>query len=224
MLVARSTGDAESRVPALSKLRVLEVVGRRSLPSIVEASIVPAVLFYVFFMTIGAAAAMLAALAWSYGALVRRLVSGRPVPGLLRLAVAGLTVRTIVGIASGTFMYFVQPVATTLAMALVFLGSLCLGRPLIASMAADFCPLGRDVAARPAVVKLFSGLTVLWAGVHLLSAGATFAMLVSMSTPTFVLLKTIVSLGITATAVVWTVSWAMRIARSEELVFAQVPI
>ena len=223
MLVAAGTGTGELRVPALSKLRVLQVVGRRSLPSIIEATIVPAVLFYVLYVSVGTVAAMLAALGWSYAAVVRRVLSGRCVPGLLQLAVVGLTVRTIVGIVSGTFLYFLQPVATTLALALVFLGSFCLGRPLIARMAADFCPLGPEVVGRPAVVKLFSGLTLLWAAVHLVSAGATFAMLVSLSTPTFVLLKTVVSLSITVSAVVCTVSWAMRTARAEKLVFAQVP-
>jgi hypothetical protein len=223
MLVGRGAGSEESR-STLSKRHVLRVVGRRSLPSILEASIVPAVLFYGFFVTIGAVAAMIAALAWSYGALLRRWLSGHPVPGLLQLAIAGLTVRTIVGIVSGTFMYFIQPVATTLVLSLVFAGSLFVGRPLIARMASDFCPLAHDVASRPAVVKLFSGLTLLWAGVHLLSAGMTFMMLMSLATPTFVLLKTLVSLAITASAVVLTVSWALRVARSEQLAFAQVPV
>ena len=35
-------------------------------------------------------------------------------------------------------------------------------------------------------MKLFSGLTLMWAGVHLLSAGTTFAMLMSLPTTTFV--------------------------------------
>jgi hypothetical protein len=89
-------------------------------------------------------------------------------------------------------------------------------------MASDFCPLEPGIASRPGVVKLFSGLTMLWAGVHLLSAGTTFAMLVSMPTATFVLLKTVVSLSITAAAVALTVGWAMRTAKAENLIFARV--
>ena len=60
-------------------------------------------------------------------------------------------------------MYFLQPVATTLALALVFFGSLMFGRPMIARMASDFCPLAPEIACRPGVVRLFSGLTLLWA-------------------------------------------------------------
>ena len=168
MLIAAPPGDRVAG-SALSKLRILDAVGRRSLPSLIEATVIPAILFYVFFTTLGPTPAMLAVLVWGYGAVLRRLVGGRGIPGILQLAVIGLTVRTIIGILSGTFMYFLQPVATTLALALVFFGSLMFGRPMIARMASDFCPLAPEIAGRPGVVRLFSGLTLLWALVHLLA-------------------------------------------------------
>jgi len=56
--------------------------------------------------------------------------------------------------------------------------------------------------------------------VHLISAGTTFALLVSLPTATFVAIKTVVSLAITISAIVMTVSWALRIAHAENLVFA----
>lgn len=220
MLVAAATGDGARGALPISKLRILKSVGRRSLPSLIEATLIPSVLFYVFLINAGAAPAMFAALAWAYGSVLRRLISRQRVPGVLQLAVAGLTVRTIVGLLSGTFMYFLQPVATTLALSLVFLGSLRFGRPMIARMAGDFCPVDSEIASRPAVVRLFSGLTLMWAVVHFVSAGTTFAMLVSLPTATFVALRSFVSLSITLTAVAFTVSWAMRIAQSEDLVFA----
>ncbi|MGO9877222.1 MAG: VC0807 family protein [Acidimicrobiia bacterium] len=221
MLIAGGVDDAVSRV-RLSKLRVFKMVGRRSLPSLIEATVVPSVLFYVFLVTVGPGAAMLAALTWSYGSVLRRFVSRQRIPGVLQLAVAGLTVRTIVGLLGGTFIYFLQPVATTLALSLVFLGSLWWGQPMIARMASDFCPLDSEISDRPAVVRLFSGLTLMWAAVHLLSAGTTFALLVSLPTTTFVAFKTVVSLAITISAIVLTVLWALRIAHAENLVFAPV--
>ena len=221
MLVAGTDDEHTDRVP-LSRLRVLKVVGRRSLPSLIEATIIPSILFYVFFTTVGPAAAMLAALTWSYGSVIRRYITGQRIPGVLQLAVLGLTVRTIVGLMSGTFMYFFQPIATTVALALVFLGSLWFGQPMIARMAHDFCPLDSEITSRPAVVKLFSGLTLMWAGVHLISAGTTFTLLVTLPTGTFVALKSLVSLVITISAVIFTVLWAIRIAHRENLVFAPV--
>jgi hypothetical protein len=219
MLVpAPSHGHDASRT--VSKLRVLRMVGRRALPSLIEATVIPSALFYVFLVTVGAAPAMVAALLWTYGSMFRRIVSGRRIPGLLLLAVAGVTVRTIIGLMSGTFLYFLQPIATTVALALVFLGSLLFERPIIARMASDFCPLDAEVSARPAIVRLFSGLTLLWAAVHLISAITMFSLLVSLPTTTFVALKTPISLAITVTAIVFTVTWSIRTARREDLIFA----
>jgi hypothetical protein len=223
MLIAASSGVADEGT-SISRLRVLKMVGRRSLPAILEATLIPSLLFYVFLVAFGPVQAMFAAVVWAYGSVLRRLICGKRVPGVLQLAVAGLTVRTIVGLLSGTFFYFLQPIATTGALSLLFLASLRFGVPIISRLASDFCALDEEVSARPAVVGLFSGLTLMWAGVHLLSAGTTFAMLVSLPTATFVALRSIVSLTITASAVVFTVTWAIRIAKSENLVLAAAPV
>jgi hypothetical protein len=147
---------------------------------------------------------------------------GTPVPAILLLATLGLTVRTLIGLVSGSmFAYFAQPVATTVALAAVFLGSVLIGRPVITRLAHDFCPIADEVADRPAVAQLFAGLTLLWAGVHLLTAATTFGMLVSMPVAAFVLVKTITCLAITVAAIVLTISWAIRIARREDLVLAR---
>jgi intracellular septation protein A len=223
-LVAARRADAPSTpATALSQRRVLLAVARRGLPNIVEATIVPAVLFLVAIKVASPAVAMALVLAWAYGAILRRLVRRQGIPALLLLATLGVTVRTIVGLVSGSvFAYFLQPIATTVAFAGVFLGSVLIGRPVIARLAHDFCPLAPDVAGRPAIARLFVGLTLLWAGVHLLNAAATLGMLVSMPVPMFVVLKTVGSLAITVGAIVVTVWWALRTARSEELVFADV--
>lgn len=219
MLVAATPGDP--RESHISKARVLADLGRHSLPSLVEATVIPAVLFYVCVVHFSSGVAMLVVLLWSYGAVVRRWVSGRPVPTVLALAVLGLSLRTVIGMLSGTFVYFLQPIVTTLALAGVFLGSLCVGRPIIGRLAADFCPLSPDIANRPAVVRLFAALTMLWAGVHMLTAATTFGLLISLPTPTFVLLKSLVSFAITVGGIVITVEWSIRIARSEGLVLAR---
>ena len=64
-----------------------------------------------------------------------------------------------------------------MALGIVVLGSVLIGRPLISRLAHDFCPIDPEVLLRPAVVQLFVGLTLLWAGVHLLTAATTFGML-----------------------------------------------
>jgi hypothetical protein len=215
---AEANHDGHAR---LSKGAVVLAVARRGLPHIAEATLVPAILFFVIVTTVGAAIAMATVLVWGYGAILRRVLRGARIPTVLLLATLGLTVKTLVGLLSGsTFAYFLQPVATTVVVAGVLVGSLLIGRPLVARFAHDFCPVAPDVASRPAVVRLFIGLTVLWAGAQLLTAAVTFGMLVTLSVPMFVALKTVVYVAISITAIVITVFWALRTARTEQLTFA----
>jgi intracellular septation protein A len=206
-----------------SKRSVLMVIGRRGLPHLLEATLIPALLFWVVLNVLGATAAMITALVWTFGCLLRRVVQGHRIPGVLILATIGLIVRTIVALLSGsTFIYFMQPIATTVVLAMVFLGSVLIGQPLVARLAADFCPIDAELHRRPGVMQLFSGLTILWAAVHLANAAATYGLLVSLPVATFVALKTGACLAITFGGILLTVSWAIRTARRENLVFAKV--
>lgn len=221
-LVAAVHADSRSTgTPPLAKRPVLLAVARRGLPRIIEATVVPAILFVVTITAAGGGVAMAVVLAWAYGAILQRVTRKRPVPAVLLLATLGLTVRTLIALVSGSmFAYFLQPVATTVALAGVFLGSVCIGRPIVARLAHDFCPLAPDVVNRPAITRLFVGLTLLWAGVHFLTAATTLGMLVSLPVEMFVMLKTVACFGITVTAVIITVWWALRTAHSEQLTFA----
>jgi hypothetical protein len=206
-----------------SKRSVLLVIGRRGLPHLFEATFIPAALFWVFLKMFGVGAAMIVVLCWTFGNVLRRVLQGHRIPGVLLLATIGLIVRTVVALLSGsTFIYFMQPIATTVVLALVFLGSVLIGQPLVARLAADFCPIDADIHRRPGVMHLFSGLTILWAAVHLANAAATYGLLITLPTATFVALKTGACLAITFGGILLTITWAIRIARSENLVFAKV--
>jgi hypothetical protein len=223
LLIARSTDDPRTREAHMSNRPVLLAVARRSLPQLAEATVIPAILFYCALVAIGPGVAMVVALGWAYLAVIRRLLRGERPPAVLLLATCALSARTVAGLLSGsTFVYFIQPVASTVILAGVFLGSVAIGRPVVARIADDFCPIAPEVARRPAVTRLFAGLTVLWAAVHLLTASVTFAMLVSMPVAPFVAVKTTTCLAITIVGVVVTVCWSVRTARREDLVFAGV--
>jgi hypothetical protein len=213
---APSPAIAPLRAP-VSRLSVLGSVARKSAPHLIEATIIPAVLFYLCLMIAGVWTGLMVALCWSYGALARRLLFRRGVPPILLLALVGLTARTIAAVGSGSsFIYFLQPILGTVAVAGVFLVSL-FGRPLVGRLAADFCPLTPEVAARPGVLRLFRRLTILWAGVNLMTAGTTFVLLMTLPVPAFVAAKVVIGLGITITGIVLTVSWSLRTAGLEGL-------
>jgi hypothetical protein len=221
-LSSRPHDETRGSASTLPRRHVLTAVARRGLPGIIEASLVPSAIFAIVTALFGSTTAMVAVLVWGYATILRRVLCRQTIPSVLVLAMFGLTVKTLVGVVSGsTFAYFLQPIATTVAVGALFFGSVLIGRPLIARIAHDFCPISPEVAARPSVVRLFAGLTVLWATVQLVNAGATLGMLFSMPTTLFVLLKPAASLLVSATAVVITVCWALRTAHREELVFAR---
>jgi hypothetical protein len=205
--------------PELSKRSVLVAVIRRGGPKILEASVAPAVLFYVclVFGSLGLAYAI--AVGWLYGCVARRVVQRQRVPQILVLSAIGITVRTAVAIGSGsTFMYFAQPILGTVVTAGVFLASLVGGRPLIGRLADDFWPVTAEMHANPRIFSLFRGLTILWAGVNLATAAVTFVLLLWLPLTTFVVAKQLSGWGITFAAVALTIGWSHRTACREGIV------
>jgi uncharacterized membrane protein len=204
-----------------SKLAVVGAVVRRLVPQLIEASLIPTVLFYAFFMGFGLRWAVAAALVWSYTAVGRRLVAGRQIPGLLVLASVGITVRTVVLVFSGnSFVYFLQPILGTLVTAAVFGLSVRTGRPLVQRFASDFCPLSAEVESRPAVIRLFRRLTYLWAGVNIAAAVTSLTLLMTVPVGVFVGTKTVGAWVIICTGVIVTVSASVTTARREGLATA----
>jgi hypothetical protein len=188
---------------------------------LVEATVVPTAIFYVLLVVGDMPWALGGALAWNAVCVTRRLISGRPVPGLLVLATLGLVVRTLVYVGShNEFVYFVQPIARASLTALLFALSAVIGRPLIARFANDFCPLSAEVTARPAIGRLFRRLTILWAMVNLTVAGSGLVLLLTVPVPVFVATAAVTAWTLTAVGVGVTVSDSVATARGEGLVTA----
>jgi hypothetical protein len=207
-----------------SRGTVIGAVARRLVPYLVEATVIPTTIFYLLLMTAEMSWALVGALAWSYAAVLRRLVAGRPIPGLLVLATLGISVRTTVTLLSGnSFIYFLQPILRTVLTAGLFLGSVAVGKPLIARFAADFCPLAPDVQGRPGVLQLFKRLTYLWGGVNALAAATSLALLLTLPVSAFVVTAAVSAWIVTCSGVVLTVGDSVRTARREGLITALAP-
>ncbi len=182
------------------------------------ACVVPGVLFYIALVTLDVTAAVIAALTWSYGAILWRWATKRRMSGLLMLTVAILTIRTAITLSTGdTFIYFLQPVVSDAVVALIFLASLATTTPVVARLAADFYPMDLDVATRPRIRRLFWHLTLLWGGVGLVKGGVGYWLLQSQSLVDFVLIKNIMVISLTVCAVGVTVRASMYVARREGL-------
>jgi hypothetical protein len=180
----------------------LRALARHALPNLVEATVVPLLVFYAALWLVGVWGGLVGALVWSYTATARRLVMGRPVPGLLVLGVVGLTARTVVAALSGSvFVYFLQPTLTTVFIAGVFLASVPAGRPIAQRLAGDFCPLPATFIGSPPVRRFFARITVLWAFVQLTNAAVSIWLLITQPVGTYVLARSVTSWGLTLAAV-----------------------
>ena len=189
-------------------------LARHALPHIVEATVIPLGIFYLSLWLIGVWGALLAAIAWSYGAVACRLITRRRVPGVLLLGAMALTVRSIIAFGSGSvFVYFLQPTLGTIAVAAAFLLSVPAGRPLAERLAADFCPLPQSLLANPAMRRFFMRISLLWALTNMLNAAVTIWLLVSQDLAIYLLAKTFVSWTLTGSAIVISTVWFKRSMR-----------
>lgn len=194
------------------------VILRRVALSLLVACGVPAGLFYVCYRVTDVWVAMLAALAWSYGAIVWRAATGRRTSGLLLLTAGVMTARTALAFAvDSSYLYFLQPIITDALIAGAFLISLATARPVVARLAGDFYPMDDEVSRRPRIQRLFWMLTLGWGTVGAVKAVTMLWLLRSQSLADFVLIKTISAPSLNALAVLTTIAAASLVARREGL-------
>jgi hypothetical protein len=207
--------------PAVERPHLGAIVRHLSL-SLLMATVIPSLLFYGCLVAGDIWAALVAALAWCYGAMAWRIRTKRPRSALLWITAIGLTAKTGLSIATGsTLIYFLQPAINDMLIAALFLVSLASARPLVARLAADFYPMSQDVAARPRVQQLFWRLTLFWAVLCLGKSVATLWLLASTSTVTFVAVKTGLTVTVAVLGAATTVVIASRVARREGLLRAR---
>lgn len=196
---------------ALFEIPRLRTLARHAAPHVLEGTVAPLVLFLLTLRLVGVWGAVLIGLGWTYAAVARRLLTGRRVPGILVLGAVTLTARTVIALASGSVVvYFLQPTLGTALVAAAFLLSVPLGRPLAERLARDFCPIPSKVLANTHVRKFFLRVTLLWAVTQLANAAVALWLLLSQSVATFLLAKTLVSWGLTGTAIVVSTIWFRR--------------
>lgn len=179
---------------------------RHAIPLVAEGLVAPVALFYLTLTLAGFRAALIAALAWSYAATARRIVRGERVSTVLVLGAVLLTLRTVVAFVTGSsFIYFAQPLAGTVLIALVLVTSAIIRRPFTQRFAHDFCPLDAELLVKPGVQRFFVRISLVWAAALLVNAGLAAWLLVSSSLGSFVLERTVISWTLTSGAIFWSI-------------------
>lgn len=215
------TDEAEDAMPGPQTLELPHPrhLLRTAALRLVESTFAPLAIFYGLLSVAGLRGGLLAALAWSYAAILIRHRGGKRIPGILLLGAALLTVRTGLALATGSvFVYFLQPTLGTFVLAGLFLASLRTGQPLVERLAHDFCPLPEGLMKDGGLKRFFLRISLLWALVYAVNGAATLTLLLTSSLGTFLVLRSIASTALTVVAIACSYMWFRSSLRREGVV------
>jgi len=143
-----------------------------------ETVLVPTVLLFVLLHTVGLVAGLCAVLGWCVVTVSIRWIAGRHVPGTLLLCVGMLCGRACLALVlSSALVYLMQPVIGSAFMAVLFLGSAAIGRPVTIRLARDFVKLPPHLFQRRGTRRVFTQVAVLWGTSRLLDVGMSLVVL-----------------------------------------------
>jgi len=158
--------------------------------TVVMISLLPLAVFYIAMSLFGLRTAALATVGLYYVGLLVKVLRGRPVLAAARLAALFLSVRTaIIFITGSAFLYFLQPVAGTVALAIAIGATAVAGRPVLDRLAHEFCPFPAELSTRLRRARFFRRLSVIWSVSYFINAVGTVWLLSTASVGGFILLK-----------------------------------
>jgi hypothetical protein len=186
-------------------------VVRNALLLLVETVVVPTAILYGCMRTVGTVPGLAGVIGWCLLTMALRWVFGSRVPSTLLLVVGILIARTAVALAcTSVWLYLIQPIAASALMAVVFVGSALLGRPITQKLAQDFVHLPERLLADRRMQRVFIEVALIWGFTRVLDAGISLNSLLSWGADASVLVRGILSLGLTALSVVGCAYWGWR--------------
>jgi intracellular septation protein A len=177
----------------------------------------PVLLFYIGWKFIGFHTAILAATGLAITAYVwerRQARSG--ITAGIGLGIA--LVQATAGLASGsTTGYFAPPLVMNGAYGLAFLVSVLIGRPLAGIFAQETYSFPPQVKASRTFRRVFSRISLAWAGYLLLRTGVRFVILLRSSVELYMVINVVTGIPFTAALMSWSIWYSVRsFRRSEE--------
>ncbi|WP_265442552.1 hypothetical protein [Flexivirga meconopsidis] len=174
---------------------------------LLEAVVVPALILYAAMATVGQFWGLIGVLAWSALIVGIRWRSRESVPRTLLMAVLMLVGRTTISLAlSSVYVYLLQPIAGSLFMALIFLGSAAIGRPITKHLARDFIALPQTLMHDRRAHRMFTQVCVLWGLSRLIDVGMSLGFL-HLGAQSAVLSRGVFSSSLTVLSVLICTAW-----------------
>jgi hypothetical protein len=170
--------------------------------TLATVSLLPMTVFYTSMSLFGLRTAALATAGLCYTGLLATWARGRPVLATAFLTAGLLSLRAVIMFCTGSvLLYFLQPVAGTLAVATVFAVTGLAGRPVLDRLAHEFCPFPSELSAWLREARFFTRLSLVWSVTYLLNAVGTVWLLTQASLGNFILLKSVLAPAVTLCAV-----------------------
>ncbi|MEU4515273.1 VC0807 family protein [Nonomuraea bangladeshensis] len=192
----------------------LGALAREAAPKLLEAVVAPLAVFYLAMVVLGIKWALIATVAWVYLGVAWRLVRRVKVPATMFLAAFAITVRALVSLWTGTWMwFFIQPELGTICISMAFLASVRLNRPLVQKLTLDYIHLPSAVLKHERIRRFFARITLLWAFVLLMNSTLSIALAVYESLRgslgAFMILRTSAVAVISGLAIAFSI-WAFK--------------
>jgi Protein of unknown function (DUF3159) len=174
---------------------------RQVLTRTVLVSLLPMTVFYTTLSLYGVRAAALVTASLYYVGLLSRVIRRKPVLAAALLAAGLLALRTIIVFITGSaFIYFLQPVAGTVAVATAFAATALAGRPVLERLAHEFCPIAPELSDHLRSARFFSWLSLVWTLTYGINAVGTVWLLTTSSLHGFIMVKAFLGPLLTLTA------------------------
>ena len=206
------TTESGIRIPTFRQF------ARRIVPQGIEGVLFPMCVFWLGQHFLGLTVAIAGGLACCASTITWRLVTKRQIHGLLLVGALALVARSVLGMWTGSsFLYFLQPIVGTMFIAVAFLVSVWIQRPLAQRFASDFCDIPAHVYEERSVHQYFQRCSLMWAAVSVTNTLVTLWLLTTQSVGTFVIAKTALTIGANFGAVLVSVMWFKRIVARHSL-------
>jgi hypothetical protein len=178
-----------------------------------ETVLVPTMLLIVLLHTAGLVVGFAAVLGWCVLTVAVRWIRGRQLPGTLVVCAGMLCARAGAALAlSSAVVYLLQPIVGSILMALLFLGSAIIGRPITMRLARDFVHMPAHLVHHRGVRRIFTQTAALWGVGRLLDAGLSIASL-HLGFTVALLSRGLLSGGLTALTAAACAAWGLRSLR-----------
>jgi len=179
-------------------------IARKAGSTVLTASLLPAAVFYLTLTLSTLRIAVAITLVWYYAGLLWMHLRGKPMLAAAMLGAGLLTLRAVLAFwTNSSFLYFLQPVAGTIATATAFSVTALAGGPLLDRLVHDFCPLPAALSSRLRANHYFRYVSLVWTLAYLVNAAGTVWLLSTSSIGGFLMLRALLSpLLVTVTVIV----------------------